>query len=83
FKSVSKLKRILKNEPKFTRGKIFASEKTYREGAGKRVLYCYIDDKGGQHTEVLNSPYYRKTVEDKKLTATIAYDKNGNSVPLH
>ena len=76
-----KLKRILNNEPRFTKGKIFASEKTYR-GNSKRVLFCYIDDKGEKITKDLTTPYYLKIVQDQVLSVTIAYDKDGNSVPL-
>lgn len=81
YKGRNKLKVIMKNGAKFTHGKIFASEKTYRGGA-KQVVYCYIDSEGNRHTEVLKSPYYRKTVQDKAISAIIAYDGNGNSVPL-
>ena len=82
FKGRNKFNRILKNQPKFTNGKIFASEKTYRGGAGKRVYYCYIDVDGKKHTKALNTPYYRKTLQGQALSAIIVYDKYGNSVPL-
>lgn len=82
FRGTNKIKSILKNEPKFTRGKIFASEKTYR-GGSKQVLYCYINADGEKITEVLRSPYHRKTVQGNARFVTVVYDKNGRSVPLH
>ncbi|MDE7301014.1 MAG: hypothetical protein K2N47_02480 [Clostridia bacterium] len=81
FKGRGRLKAILENSPKYTRGKVFASERTYR-GGSKVVLYCYIDDEGKRHTKELKSPYYRKTVHGKAKQITVAYDDSGKSIPL-
>lgn len=82
FKGRGRLKVILDNSPKYTRGKIFASERTYR-GGSKVVLYCYIDDEGKRHTKELKSPYYRKTVQGNAKQVTVVYDQSGKSIPLH
>lgn len=74
---------IMKNEPKFTFGKIFASEKTFRKGHVKRVLYCYIDEAGTKHKKNTTSPVLLKKIQGKDIDVMVVYDKLGNSEVIY
>ena len=77
------IKKLMNSNPYFTMGKLFASEKTYRAGRKKKILYCYIDKWGERHTDVLNAVAIRKNVEDQNYEVTVAYDAAGNSLVLY
>lgn len=82
IKKHMKLKKILKSNPNFARGKMFASEKTYRNKSKKEICYCYIDFYGGRHTETVSGIVLRKRMQSGPVDTVIMYDGKGNSIPL-
>lgn len=76
-------KKILNNNPNFTWGKIFASEKTYTSNARKKVFYCYIDNGGNRYTKRFFGAAVRKAVHGRPTDVAVMYDKDGNSIPLY
>ncbi|MDE6868754.1 MAG: hypothetical protein K2J83_06420 [Clostridia bacterium] len=80
-KSIRPFKTVMKNNPHFTYGKMFASEKTFR-GNSKKVVYCYIDKWGERHTEQTDAPLFLSETQGENKQVVVAYDAKGNSVVL-
>ncbi len=82
FVKSSHFKKIIKNRPFFTLGKMFASEKTYRGNARKKVFYCYIDKWGERHTDVVTSHIFHAKVQDETAEVIVAYTSAGDSTVI-
>lgn len=79
LKNRSNFKKVISSNPYFTYGKMFASEKTYRAGAKKQVMYCYIDKWGEKHTKTETSLTLCDSAQGEDVKVLVAYTANGES----
>lgn len=79
LKNKANFKKIMVSNPYFTYGKMFASEKTYRSGAKKQVMYCYIDKWGEKHTKTETSSALHESAQGEDIKVLIAYTAQNQS----
>lgn len=72
-------KKIISGEHYFTYCNVFASEKTYRKGGGKSVVYCYIDKWGEKRRAKTDCIRLRKTLNTSSRRFIAVYNAQGLS----
>ncbi len=82
LRSRKHLRQILENDPMFTFGKMFATEKTYSSKSGKEIIYCYIDSTGKECRKIAQSQALHESVHSEEQSVLVAYTRDGNSTIL-